>query len=200
MGVNMSIYEKLLNVQSKIKVLKSQYSEFGDYYFRSVEDIQSELKPICKEEGVVIICADSILCIGERYYVKATVTMIDIDTQEQVECCAFAREEFEKKKVDGSQLTGMASSYARKYALGGLLLLDDNKDSDGVKEELPKRLLGSALENAKKLTFSLNGIERTLGDCNLEQLLWLQKNATTPALIDGVNIILGETNEEGENC
>lgn len=137
-----NVYEKLLYIQSKVKVLKSQYSEFGDYYFRSCEDIQNAVKPFAHEVNAVCTCSDEIVYVDGRWYVKATARLISCESGNMVETTAYAGEEAEKKKLDKSQVTGVASSYARKYALGGLFQLDDTKDSDGLdgnKDEKPKQ-------------------------------------------------------------
>lgn len=125
-----SIYSKLSIIQSGLKVPKNQYNKFGDYSYRNCEDILEALKPILKETGTVITLSDEIELLGNRYYVKATATLTDVESKESVSNSAFAREDETRKKMDGSQLTGSASSYARKYALNGLLAIDDTRDSD----------------------------------------------------------------------
>lgn len=126
----MNIYEKLLEIQSKLKVPKFNYNSFGKYKYRSCENILEAIKPICQENKVVVQITDEIQNIGQRYYVMATATLIDIETGEQICTKAYAREEDTKKGMDASQITGASSSYARKYALGGLFGIDDTKDSD----------------------------------------------------------------------
>ena len=126
----MSVYKKLIEVQSKLKAPKNQYNSFGKYSYRNCEDILEALKPILKEVGATIIISDEVVSVNERYYVKATVKFIDTETGEVVEASANAREEDGKKGMDSSQLTGSTSSYARKYALNGLFAIDDTKDSD----------------------------------------------------------------------
>ena len=126
----MSVYKKLIEVQTKLKAPKSQYNSFGKYSYRNCEDILEALKPILKEVGATIVISDEVVPVNERYYVKATVKFIDTETGEVVEASANAREEDNKKGMDSSQLTGSTSSYARKYALNGLFAIDDTKDSD----------------------------------------------------------------------
>ena len=126
----MSVYKKLIEVQTKLKAPKSQYNSFGKYSYRNCEDILEALKPILHEVGATIIISDEVVSVNERYYVKATVKFIDTETGEVVEASANAREEDNKKGMDSSQLTGSTSSYARKYALNGLFAIDDTKDSD----------------------------------------------------------------------
>ena len=126
----MSVYKKLIEVQTKLKAPKNQYNSFGKYSYRNCEDILEALKPILKEVGATIIISDEVVSVNERYYVKATVKFIDTETGDMVEASANAREEDNKKGMDSSQLTGSTSSYARKYALNGLFAIDDTKDSD----------------------------------------------------------------------
>lgn len=126
----MNIYEKLLNIQTELKAPKSNRNSFGGYNYRSTEDIVEGIKPLLKKYNSTLIINDSIVLIGDRYYVEATAKLIDIESNETVESKAYAREEECKPKMDTSQTTGSASSYARKYALNGLLAIDDTKDSD----------------------------------------------------------------------
>lgn len=125
-----NIYEKLLSVQNMLKAPKSQYNAFGKYNYRNCEDILEAAKPLCKEVKAVVFLTDKIEVIGERYYVKATALFIDVESGHQLQAVAYAREEENKKGMDGSQVTGASSSYARKYALNGLFDIDDTKDSD----------------------------------------------------------------------
>ena len=126
----MNIYEKLSAIQTELKAPKSQYNSFGKYHYRNCEDILEAVKPICAKYGAVLTVGDAILLNGDRYYVEATATLIDTVTGASVSNKAYAREESEKKGMDGSQVTGASSSYARKYALNGLFAIDDTKDSD----------------------------------------------------------------------
>ncbi len=137
----MNIYEKLSNIQAELKAPKGQFNKFGGYKYRSCEDILEAVKPLCKKYKVVLILDDTLENIGNRYYIKAIAKLIDIeqpyeewgDDIKSVNCIcnsAYAREEETKKGMDGSQITGTASSYARKYALNGLFNIDDTKDAD----------------------------------------------------------------------
>ena len=126
----MNIYKKLIEVQNKLKVPKSQYNNFGKYNYRNAEDILEAVKPILENAGATIFIKDSIELIGDRFYVKATVNFVDIESGNTIEASALARESEEKKGMDSAQVTGATSSYARKYALNGLLLIDDTKDND----------------------------------------------------------------------
>lgn len=127
--------KKLLAVQTALKAPKGQYNSFGKYSYRSCEDILEALKPLLAEQGLVLTISDSLELIGERYYVKATVNLADIESKVSIDCVAYAREEETKKGMDGSQITGAASSYARKYALNGMFCIDDTKDADTMKPE-----------------------------------------------------------------
>ena len=122
------MYSKLAKIQSEIKAPKGQFNSYGKYNYRSCEDILEAVKPKLAEHKLTIFLNDSIEVVGERYYVKATV--IVTDGKDKIENHAFAREPLSKKGMDESQVTGAASSYARKYALAGMFLLDDNKDAD----------------------------------------------------------------------
>lgn len=126
----MSIYEKLLKVQQDTKCNKGQFNSFGKYKYRSMEDIWAAAKPIAASYGAVLTCTDKPILIGDRYYIEATATIYDIDDGTSISTTASAREDDAKKGMDGSQITGTASSYARKYAMSGLLGLDDTKDAD----------------------------------------------------------------------
>lgn len=126
----MTIYEKLSKIQSTLKAPKGQYNAFGKYKYRNCEDILEAVKPLLAEVKAVVIIGDELELIGSRFYVKATARFIDCETDAQITNTAYAREEDTKKGMDGSQITGASSSYARKYALNGLFCIDDTKDSD----------------------------------------------------------------------
>ena len=126
----MSVYKKLIDIQNELKAPKSQYNSFGKYNYRSCEDIQEALKPLLVKFGATVFIKDDIVFIDSRYYVKAIVTFVDIESGNTIESFAYARESEEKKGMDSAQVTGATSSYARKYALNGLFLLDDTKDND----------------------------------------------------------------------
>lgn len=148
----MNIYEKLSEIQNELKAPKGQYNSFGKYKYRSCEDILEAVKPICKKYKATLVLSDEMIVLsgndygnkktiieGEnetttfealRYYIKATATLYDTEEEKSISNTAYAREELEKKGMDGSQITGTASSYARKYALNGLFNIDDTKDAD----------------------------------------------------------------------
>nr|DAN02812.1 MAG TPA: ERF superfamily protein [Caudoviricetes sp.] len=124
----MEFIEKIVAIQSELKAPKGQYNSFGKYNYRSCEDILEGVKPLLAKHGLVLTIQDSIDLIGDRFYVKATATITD--GKEQLSTSAYARESLDKKGMDASQVTGATSSYARKYALNGLLAIDDTKDAD----------------------------------------------------------------------
>ena len=126
----MNIYEKLLSIQEVLKAPKSHST--GRYYYRTCEDILEAAKPVCKQHGAVLTVSDEIVLIGDRFYIKATATLTDIESGEKVSTNAFAREELDRKGMDAPQLTGSSSSYSRKYALNGLFCIDDTKDADAL--------------------------------------------------------------------
>lgn len=126
-----TVLDVLNEIVKNIEVPKGQYNKFGGYYYRSCEDIYNAVKKLLPE-GAVLRLEDDIVLIGERFYIKATAKLYykgDFVTN-----TAYAREEESKKGMDGSQVTGAASSYARKYALNGLFLIDDVKDSDATND------------------------------------------------------------------
>lgn len=122
--------QMVCDIQHKLKAPKGQYNSFGQYKYRSCEDILEGVKPLLKEYNLLLIINDEIVQIGERYYVKSTAKITD--GRESVSATAYAREPLEKKGADASQITGASSSYARKYALNGLLCIDDTKDADAI--------------------------------------------------------------------
>lgn len=121
--------EKVVTIQTELKAPKGQFNKFGNYKYRSLEDINEALKPLLAREQLQLTVSDELVLIGDRYYVKATATISDSDGN-YVEVHGYARESKDKKGMDDSQITGTASSYARKYAMNGLFLIDDTKDAD----------------------------------------------------------------------
>ena len=169
----MNIYEKLLNIQNELKAPKGQYNSFGKYKYRSCEDILEAVKPICKKYKTTLILSDEVVVLGngttqyikddgtetettirgQRFYIKATATLYDTENNNeqvwnQVWNTAYAREDENKKGMDGSQITGTASSYARKYALNGLFNIDDTKDADT--DEYAKQTQDKAQDEAEE--------------------------------------------------
>jgi hypothetical protein len=127
-----SLRQKLCNIQTQLKAPKGQTNAFGGYRYRSAEDILEALKPLLGEYGCSLIIQDEIVDVSNRVYVKATANIIDNDTDLVLSASAFAREAEVKKGMDDAQITGSASSYARKYALNGLFCIDDTKDADAT--------------------------------------------------------------------
>lgn len=125
---DITFQQKVVAIQSKLKAPKGQYNSFGKYNYRSCEDILEGVKPLLSEQGLILTIEDNIEMIGDRYYVKATATLSD--GTNSISTSAYARESLDKKGMDSSQVTGATSSYARKYALNGLLCIDDTKDAD----------------------------------------------------------------------
>lgn len=129
----MNIYEKLLKVQVELKAPKGQYNSFGKYKYRSCEDILEALKPVLDKFKLTLFIKDDVIEVNTRNYVKATIILVNIEKPDEIiETSALAREEETKKGMDGSQITGASSSYARKYALNGMFMIDDTKDSDST--------------------------------------------------------------------
>lgn len=146
-----SIYRKLCLIQQELKAPKGQYNGFGKYHYRSAEDILEALKPLLGKHGCTVRLSYTIDHVGDRYYVHAYAEIADVDTRETIGAHAYAREDETKKGMDGSQITGAASSYASKYALNGLFAIDDTKDADALNqpEKQPSRASADPLRSAK---------------------------------------------------
>ena len=128
----LSMLEKLNKIQTELKAPKGQYNDYGKYSYRSCEDIFEAVKPLLAKYNLVLTLEDDLINVGERYYIRAIARLRDIDKCDEMINTGWAREEETKKGMDGSQITGASSSYARKYALNGLFLIDDTKDSDST--------------------------------------------------------------------
>lgn len=126
----MTIHEKMMKIQTTLKAPKNLFNSFGNYKYRNAEGILEAVKPLLAENKLSMYISDDVQAVNDRVYVKATVSIFDIETGESVMATASAREALNKKGMDDSQITGTASSYARKYALNGIFLLDDTKDAD----------------------------------------------------------------------
>lgn len=197
-----TIYEKLLGIQQELKAPKGQYNAFGKYNYRSCEDILEALKPLLKKNDCLMTLNDELVQIGERYYVKATATIFD--ATDKIVNTSYAREEETKKGMDGSQITGASSSYARKYALNGLLLIDDVKDSDSTNNEAEevKMTEEEAFKYANELVFPTGkhkdwtlarAIEEDKGFVS-----WLVNNSTDAKLLKAIELLTGEV-KKSEN-
>lgn len=125
---------RLSKLQEELKAPKNMYNNFGKYSYRNAEGILEAVKPLLVKYGMVLNVSDSVEMVGERYYIKATATVHDTESNQIMVSTAYARESLDKKGMDDSQISGTASSYARKYALNGLFLLDDTKDIDEIQK------------------------------------------------------------------
>lgn len=155
----------LFQIQNELKAPKGQFNKFGGYKYRSCEDIMEALKPLLLKHEANLFISDDIVFIGDRYYLKATVTL----TLKDATCyktTAFAREEETKKGMDASQITGSASSYARKYALNAMFAIDDTADSDATnthgKEPSKEDIVNKVLEIESLITKSGTDREKFL--------------------------------------
>ena len=143
---------KLQKIQQELSAPKNQKNSFGNYNYRSCEDILQAVKPLLNETGTVLNLMDEMVEVGGRVYVKATVTLLESETGRAIaSAVAFAREEESKKGMDASQVTGAASSYARKYALSGLFAIDDNKDSDATNTGGKEPPMGAYVDTLQKM-------------------------------------------------
>lgn len=153
--IKLNIYEKLLNIQNELKAPKNQFNKFGNYKYRNAEDILEAVKPICLKYKAVINVKDKIIQVGDRYYVEATAYITDVEKPgDYIENQAYAREEENKKGMDSSQVTGATSSYARKYALNGLLCIDDTKDTDSEEYQKSEKKEVMITDSQKELIIS----------------------------------------------
>lgn len=188
----MTIYEKLLNIQNDIICNKSQFNKFGNYNYRSCEDILEAVKPKLKENKCLLFLTDELVNIGERYYIKAQARLIDAEDGHSIIVDAYAREEETKKGMDGSQVTGASSSYARKYALNGLFCIDDQKDSDATnkhgKDTEEKPLEGYGGDMANITQFEKGTITpaqlKIIGAFNETQKKWVLKTYKVKSIDD----------------
>ncbi len=147
----MDIYEKLAYIQQNLNVPKSQFNKFGNYNYRSLEDIQKAIKPLLKKTNTILLLTDAVKLVGDRVYVEATAGLRDLEEAKDITATAYAREALSKKGMSEDQITGSASSYARKYCLNGLFCIDDTKDSDAQTPEKPQAK-GIGKENLSWLT------------------------------------------------
>ena len=129
-----TIHEKLQGIQSSLKAPKGQTNKFGGYSYRSAEDILTAVKPLLRENGCTLVISDDIVGVEGRVYVKATAVLAEAESDYSIQVNGFARESETRKGMDDSQITGSASSYARKYALNGLFAIDDTKDADATND------------------------------------------------------------------
>ena len=182
--------EKLTRIQAELKAPKKQYNSFGKYNYRSCEDILDALKPLLDRYNASVIISDDIVLVGARFYVKATATFIDNETGQQKSATAFAREPETKKGMDESQITGTASSYARKYCLNGLFLIDDTKDADtdenrnereGRQQKQPKQ---QKAQKPQEKEFDPNEVSEKQAKLNAVRSLCKQGKISEQAIIN----------------
>lgn len=159
----MGMAAKMLKIQNGLKAPKNQYNDYGGYAYRSCEDIVNALKPLLAGENLFMYISDSVEQIGDRYYIKATVSLTDCESGEKLENTAFAREPVARKGMDESQITGTASSYARKYALNGLFCIDDCKDADTNECAKESENNPVAVYNCQKCGQVVKGFKRSDG-------------------------------------
>lgn len=166
----MTVKEKLLKVQTKLNAPKNRQNKFGGYSYRSCEDILEAVKPLLAEVKAIIKLTDNIMMIGDRIYVNATAWFVDVDTDEMISADAFAREPADKKGMDAAQITGTASSYARKYALNGLLLIDDAKDPDTDEYKIEQDAKAAKAEPKPKKKVDTSDLDKFVNDGQLKTL------------------------------
>lgn len=175
----MNVYEKLLQVQTKLNAPKNRQNKFGGYSYRSCEDILEAVKPLLAEVKAIILIKDAIVQIGERYYVYAQAFFYDLESKDgtcnMVSADAYAREPEEKKGADPAMVTGASSSYARKYALNALLLIDDAKDPDT--NEYQAEAEAKAAKHPKPKKTEPDVLDEYVTDAQLEVLERLLKRA-----------------------
>lgn len=191
--------EALIKIQSELVATKSQYNSFGKYYYRSCEDILEAVKPLLSKYGAELTISDDVVSVGDRVYVKATVSITD--GKETKTVTAFAREPLDRKGQDSSQITGATSSYARKYALNGLFLIDDNKDADtdesrNESEARSKSSSGSDTPKVQRPNYSTEQLEKMKkwsdGTFTEEELAEFRKRCLGADYADAIEDINGE--------
>lgn len=176
-----NIYKNLIKIQEELKAPKSNYNSFGKYSYRSCEDILEAVKPICRKYNTVLILSDKVVNVGSSNYIEATATLINIENPEEIiQNTALARESTEKKGMDDSQITGTASSYARKYALNGLFNIDDTKDADT--DEYHEQTTKKSTKKETKIEDI--DIEAKVGFGKYKDMTWIELNTTNPNYID----------------
>jgi len=164
----MNIREKLTLIQQELKAPKSKKNSFGNYSYRSCEDILEAVKPILAEHSCNLTLDDEVILVGIRTYVRATATLSDHESEETISVHAYAREPESKKGFDESQITGAASSYARKYALNGLLAIDDAKDADTDEYVESSRSTTKKQNSSRDKKSDINNLVFKCADCGCE--------------------------------
>ena len=194
----MAIYEKLVALQNELKAPKGNYNSFGKYRYRSCEDILEAVKPLCKKYGLALVLSDGVVQCGDRIYIQATATLTDTEDNAQVRNFALARESAEKRGMDDSQITGTASSYARKYALNGLFCIDDTKDADTDEYKRQSEGKAAAQETEEKIA------RQTIGQTKAAALAMRCKDAgiapEAVAKLYKVRALTDMTEKQHERC
>lgn len=184
--------QALKKIQQELKAPKGQYNNFGRYAYRSAEDILEAVKPLLAKYDAELILSDDITEIGGRVYVKATATIKGNDDTEKITVTAFAREPAEKKGMDESQITGTASSYARKYALNGLFLIDDNKDADSIDASQANGQPAQQAQSGARV----NGQARTQNATQRNTAQQRAKEQISAVMVDTITRLITETNSD----
>lgn len=172
----MTLGEKLCKIQQEMKSPKKLWNKFGKYAYRSAENILETFKPFEEKHKVYMIVSDTVVAIGNSVYIEATATLYDCESNASISTKAYAREPSSKKGMDESQITGASSSYARKYALNGLFLLDDSKDADSSEafieseETTKEKLLAEFEDEIKRTGKSLKYFLNTAGANKVDEL------------------------------
>lgn len=198
----MNIYLKLRNVQVKIKAPKNLYNSFGKYNYRSAEGICEAVKPYLEKEGLALTLSDDVREIGGRFYLEATATLIDLEDGQTVQTKALARESDDKKGMDASQVTGTASSYARKYALNGLFLLDDAKDADTDEyhnQNEPKQSKTTKKEASKPESRPLPEIKKEFGGLCVDYAMLCETTPDFNAVAEEIEKRARQVNPDGDD-
>ena len=215
----MSVWSKLAAIQTALKVPKDQYNDYGKYNYRSGENVLEAVKPLAAAQGTLVLLTDALEQIGDRYYIRATASLVDIETGEQVSVNAWAREQEDKKGYDASQITGASSSYARKYALSALFAIGDSsndQDATNTHGQAPNkpsvgRSRGQAANNqaaAKKPAESLksgSGTDAALKAARQQakaaRRAYIEATGADPANVDAaLKTVKGATWHTAEGC
>lgn len=215
----MNIWSKLAAIQTALKVPKDQYNDYGKYNYRSGEGVLEAVKPLAAAQGTLVLLTDALEQIGDRYYIRATAFLVDIETGEQVSVNAWAREQEDKKGYDASQITGASSSYARKYALSALFAIGDSSndpDATNTHGQTPNKLSagrsrGQATNNqaaAKKPAEGLKsgyGIDAALKTAQQQakaaRQAYITATGVDPANVDAaLKTVKGATWHTAEGC
>jgi hypothetical protein len=185
--------KELIQIQTELKAPKNQHNKFGNYNYRSAEDILEALKPLLKKYECQLTVHDEIEMVGDRVYIKA-IAIFEKD-EHTVHTTAYAREELTKKGMDSAQITGSASSYARKYALNGLFLIDDTKDPDSTNKH-GKEQIENKKPEPKADYLTDNEITKSLNECKtIKELEDLWKKVD-PKFQDDHKIMFGFKKKE----